>query len=40
MYVKEEQIVDLFPDINTLKCTDNVYRLLQELDDKIADRKI
>jgi hypothetical protein len=40
MYVKEEQIVDLFPDINTLECTDNVYRLLQELDDKIADRKI
>lgn len=40
MYVKEKQIVDLFPDINTLECTDNVYRLLQELDDKIADRKI
>lgn len=40
MYVKDEQIVDLFPDINTLECTDNAYRLLQELDDKIADRKI
>lgn len=40
MYVKDEQIVDLSPDINTLECTDNAYRLLQELDDKIADRKI
>ena len=40
MYVKDEQIVDLFPDINTLECTDNAYILLQELDDKIADRKI
>lgn len=39
-YVKDEQIVDLFPDINTLECTDNAYRLLQELDEKIADRKI
>ena len=40
MYVKDEQIVDLFPDINTLECTDNAYRLLQEVVDKIADRKI
>ena len=39
-YVKDEQIVDLFPDINTLEYTDNAYRLLQELDEKIADRKI
>lgn len=39
-YVKDEQIVDLFPDINALECTDNAYRLLKELDEKITDRKI
>ena len=39
-YVKDEQIVDLFPDINTLEYTDNAYILLKELDDKIADMEI
>lgn len=39
-YVKDEQIVDLFPDINTLEYTDNAYRLLQELDENIVNREI
>lgn len=39
-YVKDEQIVDLFPNINTFECTDNAYRLLQELDENIADMEI
>lgn len=39
-YVKDEQIVDLFPDINTLDYTDNAYRLLQELDENIVNREI
>ena len=39
-YVKDEQIVDLFPEINTLEYTDNAYRLLQELDENIVNREI
>lgn len=39
-YVKDEQIVDLFPDINTLEYMDNAYRLLQELDENIVNREI
>ena len=39
-YVRDEQIVDLFPDINTLEYTDNAYRLLQELDENIVNREI
>ena len=39
-YVKDEQIVDLFPDINTLEYTDNAYGLLQELDENIVNREI
>lgn len=39
-YVKDEQIVDLFPDINTLEYTDNAYRLLQELDENIVNREV
>ena len=39
-YVKDEQIVYLFPDINTLEYTDNAYRLLQELDENIVNREI
>lgn len=39
-YIKDEQIVDLFPDINTLEYTDNAYRLLQELDENIVNREI
>lgn len=39
-YVKDEQIVDLFPDINALEYIDNACKLLKELDEKIADMEI
>lgn len=36
-YIKDEQIVDLFPDINALEYIDNACKLLKELDEEIAD---
>ena len=39
-YIKDEQIVDLFPDINALEYIDNACKLLKELDEKIADMEI
>ena len=39
-YIKEEQIVDLFPDINALEYIDNACKLLKELDEKRADMEI
>lgn len=39
-YIKDEQIVDLFTDINALEYIDNACKLLKELDEKIADMEI
>lgn len=39
-YIKEEQIVDLFPDINALEYTDNACKILKELNEKIAGMEI
>lgn len=40
MYIKEEQIVDLFPDINVEEYRKNVRRLLKDLDEQIANMEM